>query len=221
MKPEDDPEARIKELERPLSARATELGTGHQNSYPPPPTYPLPPTDQTYPMPGQGWPAGTQFESPPPNRNRLWLVLAVIAVGLIALAGGIVVYSVSDVTSGLPIASDPSRASGGGGAFDTTATPSPAAPTAPADSDEQRNVSGIGEDRTLVCDESAVSISGVSNTVVITGHCSIVRISGVSNVVTIDSAGEIDASGIQNRVTFHTGEPTINNSGSDNSVEQG
>jgi Protein of unknown function (DUF3060) len=218
MKPEDDPEARIRELERPLNARATELGTGQDTSYPPPPTYPLPPA---YPMPGQGWSGGTQVQAPPPNRNRLWLVLAVIAVGLIALAGGAVIYSVSDVTSGVPMAGDPSRPSGGGGAFDTTATPSPAAPTAPAESGAQLSVSGIGENRTLVCDESAVSISGVSNTVVITGHCSTVQVSGVSNVVTIDSAGEIDASGIQNRVTFHTGEPTINNSGSDNSVEQG
>jgi hypothetical protein len=213
MNPEDDPEARIRELERPLSARATELGTGQlDNSYSSPPTYP---------MPGQRWSSGLQFPVRPPNRNRLWLILAIIAVGLLALAGGVVVYSVTSVTSGLPIASDPSRASGGGGAFDTTATPSPAAPADPAESGAQLSVSGIGENRTLVCDESAVSISGVSNTVVITGHCSTVQISGVSNVVTLDSAGKIDASGIQNRVTFHTGEPTINNSGSDNSVEQG
>jgi hypothetical protein len=82
-------------------------------------------------------------------------------------------------------------------------------------------VSGIGENKTLVCNESAVSISGVSNTVVISGHCTTVQISGVSNVVTIDSSDAINASGIQNRITFHSGEPKVDNSGSDNTVEQG
>jgi hypothetical protein len=53
MNPEDDPEARIRELERPLNdvAKATELGTGQYGaSYPPPPTAPIP---------QQGWYGGT------------------------------------------------------------------------------------------------------------------------------------------------------------------
>src|ERR1700712_3616135 len=110
MTPEDDPEARIRALERPLGERATELGTGPYNRYPPPPTYPMP-----------GWSGGTPFPPPrPPGHNRLWLILAVIAVGLIALAGGVAVYSVSNVTSGRPISSAPSREAGaGGGRFDT------------------------------------------------------------------------------------------------------
>ena len=228
MNPADDPEDRIRELERPLSERATELGTGQYNSYPPPPNYPPPPT---YPMPGQDWSGGTPFPPPrPPNHNRLWLILAVIAVGLIAVAGGAVVYSVNNVTSGLPISSAPSREAGaGGGNFDTTTLPSPPGgvfdePTPPAQipqSGAQLSVSGIGENKTLVCDGSAVSISGVSNTVVITGHCATVQISGVSNVVTIDSTDAIGASGIQNRITFHSGQPKVDNSGSGNTVEQG
>jgi hypothetical protein len=219
MNPEDDPEARIRALERPLGERATELGTGAYNGYPPPPTYPIP-----------GWSGGTPLPPPrPPGHNRLWLILAVIAVGLIALAGGVVVYSVSNVTSGRPISSAPSREAGaGGGTFGTTLPSLPggtfAQPTPPAQAPEsgaQLTVSGIGENKTLLCNESAVSISGVSNTVVITGHCSTVQISGVSNVVTIDSSDAINASGIQNRITFHSGEPKVDNSGSDNTVEQG
>ncbi|MCV7224604.1 DUF3060 domain-containing protein [Mycolicibacterium komossense] len=201
MRPEDDPEARIRELERPLSdvARATELGVGRDTS-----------------------------GHPPPNRSRLWLVLAVIAVGLIAVAGGAVAYSTrSATTSGPPISIAPSDELGGASTIDTrVSTPGTVAvaPTPPAEQpgpDGRFSVSGIGENKTLACDESVVNISGVSNTVVITGHCASVQISGVSNMVTIDSAGEINASGIQNRITFHSGEPEVNNSGSGNTVEQG
>ncbi|CAN5336070.1 hypothetical protein BH09ACT8_BH09ACT8_31940 [soil metagenome] len=135
-----------------------------------------------------------------PEHRRL--ILAVIAVGLIALAGGAAVYSVSSVTSGLPTAGAPSRDSG-------------------AESGVRLSVSGIGENRTLVCNDGAVSISGISSTVVISGHCLTVQISGVSNVVMIESTDAINASGIENRITFRTGAPAVVNSGSGNTVEQG
>jgi hypothetical protein len=40
-------------------------------------------------------------------------------------------------------------------------------------------------------------------------------------VVTVDSAATISASGLENRVTFRSGDPQIGNSGSDNVVERG
>jgi hypothetical protein len=243
MNPEDDPEARIRELERPLSdvARNSELGTPQNNTaYLPPPTYPPP----NYPPPPGAYGGtpygGTSYGAPqfpppqPPNRSRLWLLVAAVGVCVAAVAAGVVFYTDDVSTSGVAI-SQPSRAAGGGGAFDTTPStasggeiapaPSvgpavPAGPEQPAPG-EQISVSGIGESRTLACADNIVSISGVSNKVTITGHCASLQVSGVSNVVTVDSAGGIDASGFQNRITFHSGQPEIGNSGSGNIVEQG
>ncbi len=221
MDPQDDPEARIRELERPLKDVARELGTDQYGGYPPP----APPT---YPMPTQGWYGGQQFPAPqPPRRNRLPLILGVAVVAFLAIGGGVFAFTASRVTSGLPISSTPTRASGGGGGFDTTpSTPGgftldPAPTVEPPMSGDRLSVSGIGESKALACDGSVVSISGVSNTVVITGDCASVQVSGVSNIVTLDSAGAINASGFQNRITFHSGQPEISNSGSGNTVEQG
>ncbi|CAN5883066.1 DUF3060 domain-containing protein [soil metagenome] len=230
MNPEDDPEARIRALERPFSdiARTSELGVDpNGGGYPPPPNYPPPPT---YP-PTQGWYGGPQFPAPPqgPKRNHLGLIIGVVTVGLIALAAGLVVAGTNVFTNGVAV-TNPTRPSGGGGSFDPfpspasskpEPTPSPAEPEAPLSPGDRVSVSGIGERRTLACNDNVVSISGVSNTVTITGNCARVDVSGVSNVITVDSAATINASGFENRITFHSGEPEIGNSGSGNVVERG
>jgi Protein of unknown function (DUF3060) len=82
-------------------------------------------------------------------------------------------------------------------------------------------VSGIGENKTIACNDSIVSVSGVDNTVVITGHCTSLTVSGMDNVITVDSSESIEASGFDNRVTFKSGSPEINKSGGGNVVEQG
>jgi hypothetical protein len=56
---------------------------------------------------------------------------------------------------------------------------------------------------------------------VLTGHCATVTVSGIKNIVTVDTADTINASGFENRVTYHSGSPTVENAGSDNVVEQG
>ncbi|BBZ46183.1 hypothetical protein MPRM_34640 [Mycobacterium parmense] len=56
---------------------------------------------------------------------------------------------------------------------------------------------------------------------VMTGHCASLTVSGVKNVVTVDSADSIDASGFDNRITYHSGAPTISNSGDSNVIQQG
>lgn len=227
MNPEDDPEARIRELERPFSdiARTSELGVGQYGAgHPPPPPYPPPP---------QGWYGGPQFPTPQaPKRHGAWLLAGVIAVGLIGLAVGVAVYAADDFTDGVAV-TNPTRAVGGGGSFDTIPNtpdtpdvigvePAPTAePDVPPASGAQVSISGIDENRTLACNDNVVSISGVSNTVTITGHCASVQVSGMSNVVTVDSAATISASGFENRVTFRSGDPQIGNSGSDNVVERG
>jgi hypothetical protein len=66
-----------------------------------------------------------------------------------------------------------------------------------------------------------VTVSGISNTIVITGHCASLTVSGMKNSVTVDAADTIDASGLNNQVTFHSGAPKISKSGVDNVVAQG
>ena len=56
---------------------------------------------------------------------------------------------------------------------------------------------------------------------VLTGHCARVDVSGVRNVVTVDAADSIVASGMNNKITYHSGTPEVDKSGIDNSVQRG
>ncbi len=73
----------------------------------------------------------------------------------------------------------------------------------------------------MACNESIVIVSGISNTVEITGHCASLTVSGVENSVTVDAVDTIEASGFNNQVTYHTGSPRINRIGDSNIVRQG
>jgi len=57
--------------------------------------------------------------------------------------------------------------------------------------------------------------------VTLTGHCATVNVSGLQNVVTVDNVDTIEASGLNNKVTYHSGSPKISKNGSGNVVEQG
>jgi hypothetical protein len=56
---------------------------------------------------------------------------------------------------------------------------------------------------------------------VITGHCKTVQVSGMNNIVTLEDAENIDVSGMDNKITYRVGSPTVDNSGFDNTVEHG
>jgi hypothetical protein len=99
-------------------------------------------------------------------------------------------------------------------------TPSVITPNAPAPSGNQ-SVAGVNENQKIACADSVVTISGMNNTVVVTGHCKLIQVSGMDNIVTVESADAIDASGMDNKVTYHGGSPTITKSGFSNTVEQG
>jgi hypothetical protein len=94
-------------------------------------------------------------------------------------------------------------------------------PASTASPGETISVSGVGNERTIDCTNNAVSVSGVDNKVALNGHCSRVTVSGVRNTVTVDAADAIVVSGMNNAVTFHSGTPQLENSGIDNSLERG
>jgi hypothetical protein len=231
MNPQDDPEARIRDLERPLTDRAqnSELGTQPYTvagSYPPPPPPPPPPGyDMPYPM------AAPQ----PKNSHGSVIVLVVVVLVLLVVGASAAIYFANSgprdgtVTAGRPVA-------GGGGPLDgpaqglpTGAPPVVVVPGGPSGSDDvvvqapangSFSVAGVEGNKRVACNDSTISISGVSNTVTITGHCLSVNVSGVENQVTVDDTDAISASGFDNRIVFRSGDPKVSSSG-DNVVERG
>jgi len=234
MNTEDDPERRIRELEQPLAdtARASELGatqpaggytypsggpsggpSGPSDPYaspwagapiPPPP----PPLSYGGPFPGT---------SPqPPSGNRAWWILgAVFVIGVLALVGGIAAFAAHRTPPSI------SRGNTLPGTLPRQTPSSPSAGPSTPPPGGNLSVAGINENQTIACNHSIVDVSGVSNTVVITGHCTSVSVSGVQNSITVDAVDTIDASGFNNKVTYHTGSPKISKSGESNVVQQG
>src|ERR1700691_2104557 len=107
MKSEDDPEARIRELEQPLAeaARASEAGEN-----PPPSKWAPPPASAMPPPP----PYGGLFPNPSPQYSRsnrtLWIIIGVFVIGMIALPAAIFLFTAhqvsrSGMTTLLPIPS--------------------------------------------------------------------------------------------------------------------
>ncbi|WP_102141906.1 DUF3060 domain-containing protein [Mycobacterium hubeiense] len=181
MNPQDDPEARIRELERPLAdvARTSELGTTPYAPYTPP---------------KKGF------------RPWLWALVCLAVVVPVIAAIGYFTTSTPDVVSG--------------GAIEETTTFVEAPPITDSASGVL-SVSGIGENRTVDCNNSLITISGAENTVTITGRCGKLSVSGVYNRVTVDDVEYIIVSGFENQIVYHSGSPEIHNIGNDNSVEQG
>jgi hypothetical protein len=240
MNPQDDPEERIRELERPLAdtARASESGQAQ-----PPGAYPYSPGSYSPggyspppPPPQSPWTYGGPLSGPPPRSpsgNRTWWILGtVIVVGFLALAGGIAAFAAHQLSGVRSMISStptvPSVTATFGPPSSTSRKPSPSktrtttpstSPTVPPGG--SLSISGINENRTVACNDNIVSVSGVSNTVVITGHCKSLTVSGVQNAITVDAVDSIDASGFDNKITYHSGNPKISNAGGSNVVQQG
>lgn len=248
MNPEEDPETRIRELERPLNIQAQSSELGGQpasTGYVAPPTTPY--TAPEYTAPGYSPPPLANYGSAPysdqqwnapygapprkPSAGIPWAVFGIIAVVfLVAIGIGAFVWTRMSASTGPHVSS-------GGGSIDIPAFPSveipsmpsiPAVPGAP-DTDsgvmtgapgQDLTVSGIDVNKTITCNDANVTVSGIRNTVNITGHCVKISVSGMNNVVTVDAADTIGASGFDNRVTFHGGSPQIDSMGS-NVVQQG
>ncbi|MDT5145397.1 MAG: hypothetical protein QOC58_42 [Mycobacterium sp.] len=242
MASEDDPEQRIRELERQLAetARASESAS----SAPAAQAYQVPPPPPPTPPPPGPWTYGGTFPGAPPQRpsgNRTWWILGtVIVVGMLALAGGIAAFAAHQFSGVRSIIESPPTTPGGISSTPIVPGPSPSRTktTRPSASPSMSpsmspstspapppggtiSVSGIDENRTIACNDNILSVSGVSNTVVITGHCTRLSVSGVQNAITVDAVDTIEASGLNNKVTYHSGAPKISNSGGSNVVERG
>ena len=211
----------------------------------PPPAYGSPPSygQQPYGQPNYGQqPYGDPYQPPfgthfTPVQKKSSVPVALI-IGLIAVVfvifGGIalVVWNVSSTI-------EESGVAGGGGSVDnpsgtrtfvppTITFPSiPDMTGAPSDDTEQTatpaapaSVSGIDGTKKVVCEGGDVNISGVNNTITITGNCGTISVSGVENKITVDTADAIGASGFDNEITYLSGDPKIDNTGS-NTVKRG
>lgn len=233
MSSHDDPEARIRDLERSLSEQSSELTRasweGESPAYrppPPPPGHSAP--HQPYGMPYQ------PTTTPAGGAGRGWILWVVMAAVVAAIIGGAIAFFVNVFSTVGPVvetfgrsSTGSSTVSSGGGPFDVPPSRSggnrPPAPTVvpvpPAGGDI--SVSGVGSVKTITCNDSVVNVSGVNNRIVITGQCASVTVSGVENTVTVESSVQISASGMSNRVTYLSGTPVIDNSGSSNTVEHG
>ncbi|KUI22774.1 hypothetical protein AU193_10810 [Mycobacterium sp. GA-1285] len=225
MKPDDDPEARIRQLEQAHNG-AVELGTSqraandYQTSALPPPVY-GPPHQSPYTAP----PFGVSFPPGPTKSGAPFgLIFGLVGVVMVAIVVGIGVFvwtlsSAPEEITGRPeIANAPGDEPRSG---NVTIGPSREAPSVlPTRADEppkvavapaggQYSVSGVDEDKTIECNGSDISVSGVNNTVTLLGHCVRVTVSGVENQVTVDSVDRIGASGFDNQVVYHSGAPEV------------
>lgn len=184
-------------------------------------------------------------EAPRTGLRLGWLVLALMVAALVVsgimLAGRL-------TGGGRPVAGTPTTPgfSGGGGTF-TTPTPSTARPSTTRPSSQSPSapdnptfgtptsetptfrtpggdtisVSGVGRNESIDCDGRVATVSGVDNQVVLTGHCARVDVSGVRNTVTVDESDAIVVSGMDNTVTYHSGNPELSKSGLDNTLDRG
>ncbi len=199
----DDPEERIAELERPLLQSAAE------SEYP--------------------------ATAPRVGLRLGWALLGLMIVGLIVAAGAVFGGRLGGSVSGRP--TTPAMVGGGGPVAESPSAPKvpmpprptgaptvpmpprpTGAPPSPPLPGTTVSVAGVGVKRTIECADNEVSVSGVDNEVILTGHCRRVDVSGVTNTVMIDTADAIDVSGMNNRVTFRSGTPELTNSGIDNTL---
>jgi hypothetical protein len=77
-----------------------------------------------------------------------------------------------------------------------------------------------GAKDTIDCNNGSLRLDGDNNTYTVTGHCLRLDIFGSANHVTVDSADTISAFGDDNAVTYHSGAPTVNKTGNNNTVWQ-
>ncbi|TRW81825.1 DUF3060 domain-containing protein [Mycolicibacterium sp. 018/SC-01/001] len=227
MEPTGDPEARIRDLERPLAGQAdtSELGDS---------TVPVPPYPHSAPPPD---PYGSPYWAPPqqvvrkrPN-SATWVIPLIAGIVVIAGVIGVAVFFVLGDSS---VVGRPSVSGGGGTVAQPTVPVIPSMPSIPpipgtggedqvitVEAGGSLSIGGVDRRQTVICNEGTVSISGMNNTIEVQGSCAEVSVSGMENKLTVESAGTIGVSGFDNTVTYRSGDPKTSQSGSGNTIERG
>jgi hypothetical protein len=94
--------------------------------------------------------------------------------------------------------------------------------TVRVDSIDAVESSGYNNTVTLqACNNGALTLSSYGIKFNVAGHCASLAISSYNNEVTVDSVDSINISGYNNVVTYHTGKPTVTDSGYSNNIQQG
>ena len=210
----DDPERRIRELERQLA----DAKGGPRENVPagdevgpaevPGMTLPPPPAMMAPAPPGVNPPSYDVVRRQMDRRRRfssIWLVFLVPGIMLVA----VLVFHPYRVEqhstpsmSGAEPTPDPAGALTVGPGGNLTAEPS----------------NGTA---TFVCDRGDMTVGGNTNSVYLTGHCAHLTVRGSHNKVVVDGADAIDADGSGNQVVYHNGTPQISVAGSGNIVRKG
>jgi hypothetical protein len=234
MNAQEDPEARIRDLERSLSdvagtselrASSSELGTNtselgsgqYPTSYgtpspPPPPGY----SPTGYPQPGY---STAPYANPYPQMSPRstggfswwWLIVATFVVGGVAVGAGVAVFGTHVFSSGTSIAGSPHdrpAISGGGGILTNM-------PTRPNASGGVAQPPGVAAPTAPGGD---VTFGGISENKTIACNEGTVNISGMENTIVITGhCAKVNVSGIENIVTVDSAEAIVA-SGFDNRI---
>ena len=68
----------------------------------------------------------------------------------------------------------------------------------------------------------SLNIGGSNNSLKVVGSCGSVSIGGADNTITLERVdGELTVVGLNNRVVYRSGEPTVNDQGSGNRIGRG
>jgi hypothetical protein len=95
------------------------------------------------------------------------------------------------------------------------------AQTITIDAGTSARIDGNSNTRQVTCNQGHLTVDGNQNVVTVTGHCASLTVTGIKMTVTIDTADTISINGIDNHVTYHSGHPTVTNSGIGNSAAHG
>jgi Protein of unknown function (DUF3060) len=172
---DDDPEKRIRELERGL-ADTTHVAGG------------VPYTGGAAHAGGSPYDPGLM----PPRRKGPfpWYVVVVLAIVVAVGIGYAATLGMSTLGR--------SRL----GTGPRTAPSSSSGPTAVPQGGTLR-VGGNSETKTIACNDGNLTLYGTSSKYYVTGHCASLKIGGYDNNVTVDSADTLESSGYSNTVTEH------------------
>jgi hypothetical protein len=204
----DDPEKRIKELERRL---ADAKGGPRENVPAGDEVGPAQAPDTMVPLPPSVNPPDYDLLRHQMDRRRrlsgFWLIFLVPGILLVAVL----------VFHPYRVEKHPTPATSLPGA-EPTADLSSALTVGPGGNLTQEPSS---ETLTVVCNQAELTIGGNANSAYVAGHCAHLIVKGSHNKVVVDNADAIDTDGSGNQVVYHTGAPQISVGGTQNIVRKG